>query len=72
MHDYTFVFKHKTCVENKVVDVLSRHILILVTVSAKMIGFERLGEEYDLCPNVGEIYVTLWDGAIREMDGFLL
>jgi len=46
--------------------------MILVTMSAKVIRFERLREEYDLCPDFGKIYVTLRDDSVREMDGFLL
>ena len=39
---------------------------------AEVIGFERLSEEYDSCSDFEEIYVTLRDGSVREMDGFLL
>ena len=39
----TFVLKHKAGVENKVADALSRRVMILVAMSAKMTGFERLG-----------------------------
>ena len=72
LQDYTFVLKHKTGVENKVADALSRHVMILVVMSAKVIGFERLREEYDSCPNFGKIYVTLRDSSVRELDSFLL
>ena len=68
IQDYTFVLKHKAGVENKVADALSRHIVILVAMSAEVIGFERMRKEYDLCPDFG---VTLRDGSIREMNGFL-
>jgi len=37
-----------------------------------VIGFERLREDYDSCPDFGEIYVTLRDSSVREMDDFLL
>jgi len=72
LQDYIFVLKHKAWVENKVADALNRRVMILVAMSAEVIAFERLREEYDLCPNFGEIYITLRDGSIREIDGFLL
>jgi len=46
LQDYTFVLKHKAGVENKVADALSRCVMILVAMSAEVIGFERLREEY--------------------------
>ena len=70
--DYTFVLKHKAGVENKVVDALSRRVMTLVTMSTEVIGFERLKEAYNSCPDFGKIYVTLRHGPVREMYGFLL
>ena len=72
LQDYTFVLKHKARVENKVPDALSQRVMILITMSAEVSGFERLREEYDSCPDFEKIYVTLWDSSVREMDGFLL
>jgi len=57
---------------NKAADALSRHVMILVAMSAEVIGFERLREEYDSCPDFEEIYITLRDGSIGEVDDFLL
>jgi len=72
LQDYIFVLKHKVAVENKAPDALSWRVIILVAMSAKVIGFERLREEYESCPNFRKIYVTLREGSVREMDGFLL
>ena len=72
LQDYTFVLKYKAGVENKVTDTLSRRAMILVVMSAEVIGFDRLREEYDSCPNFEKIYVALRDGSVREMDDFLL
>ena len=72
LQDYTFVLKHKASVENKVADALSRRVMTLVTMSTEVIGFERLREEYDSCPDFRKIYVTLRNGPVREMYGFLL
>jgi len=72
LQDYTLVLKHKAGAENKVVDVLSRRVMILVATSVEVTGFERLREEYESCPDFGKIYVTLGYDSVREMDGFLL
>ena len=42
LQDYTFVLKHKAGVENKVADALSWRVMILVAMSAEVIGFETL------------------------------
>ena len=55
LQDYTFVLKHKAGIENKVADALSQRVMTLVTMSAEVIGFERLREEYDSCPDFGKI-----------------
>ena len=72
LQGYTFILKHKAGVEKKVADALNRHVMILVAMSAEVIGFKRLREEYDSCPDFRKIYVTLRDSSVREMDGFLL
>ena len=46
--------------------------MILIAMSAEVTVFERLKEEYELCPNFGEIYVTLRDSSDREIDNFML
>ena len=46
--------------------------MTLVTMSTEVIGFKRLKEKYDSCPDFGKIYVTLRDGSVREMYDFLL
>jgi len=51
LQDYTFVLKHKAGVENKVADALSRRVMTLVTMSTEVIGFKRLREKYDSCPD---------------------
>ena len=71
LQDYTFVLKYKAGVENKVADTLSRCVMILITMSAEVIGFERL-KKYNSCPYFGKIYVILRDGSVREMNEFLL
>ena len=72
LQNYTFVFKHKAKVENKVADALSRRVMILVAMSREVTGFDRLIDEYELCPDLREIYIVLRDGPTREMNRFLL
>ena len=40
--------------------------------SVETIGFERIREEYESCPDFGEIYTLLRDGLARERDNFFL
>ena len=72
LQDYTFVLMHKAGVENKVADALNRRVMILVVMSVEVTGFERLREEYELCPDFGEIYIALQDNSVLEMDRLLL
>jgi len=72
LQDYAFVLKHKARVENKIVDALSRRVMILEGMSAEVTGFESLIEDYESCPNFGEIYDMLRDSSVREVDEFLL
>jgi len=72
LQDYTFVLRHKARVESKTADVLNRRVMILVAMNTEVTGLERLREEYESCPNFGEIYVMLRDGSVREVDGFIV
>jgi len=56
---YTFVLKHHAGTENKVADALSRRSLLLGSVSTQVIGFDSLKDEYETCPDFGDIYQTL-------------
>ena len=40
--------------------------------SVETTGFERIQEEYESCPDFGEIYTLLRDGLARERDDFFL
>ena len=37
-----------------------------------MVGFEKIKETYESCPDFGNIYTVLRDSLIHEIDGFLL
>ena len=58
-------------VENKTVNVLSRRTCFLNRMSAKVVGFDEIKEEYEPCPDFGEIIVLLKEGVTTEIDGFL-
>ena len=71
LQDYILSSSIRQELKNKVADTLNRRVMILVAMSAEVTGFERL-QEYESCPEFGEIYVALWDSYAREMDRFLL
>jgi hypothetical protein len=56
---YSFSLKHKAGIKNKAADALSRRVTLLSMMSTKVIGFERLRDEYESCPDFGKIHATL-------------
>ena len=44
---YSFVLKHKSGIENKAADALSRRVTLLSVMRVEVTGFERLKEEYE-------------------------
>jgi len=36
------------------------------------VGFERIKEEYESCPDFGEIVYVLKEGVTPKIDGFIL
>jgi hypothetical protein len=69
---YSLVLKHRKGVENQAVDALSRRSFLLFVMNAKVIGFERLKEEYDSCPDFKDIFLALQSGQSDTTDGFSL
>ena len=51
--------KHRKGVENKAANALSRRLSLLSVMSVKVIGFERLKDDYESCPDFGELYISL-------------
>nr|ABD63096.1 Gag-pol polyprotein, putative [Asparagus officinalis] len=72
LQDYTYTIKHKAGVENKAVDALSRRMHLLLIMSAEVVGFNKVKEQYESCPDFSKVYTLLNDGVTREIDGFLL
>ena len=66
------MLKHKAGVKNKAADALSRRISLLVAMTVETTVFERIREEYESCPDFGEIYTLLRDGLAQERDDFFL
>ena len=56
---YYFVVKHRAGVENKAADALSRRVSLLFVMSVKVTVFERLNDDYESCPDFGELYTSL-------------
>jgi hypothetical protein len=51
---------------------LSRRSSLLSAMNVKVIGFERLKDEYDSCPDFKDIFLGLQSGQSDTTDGFRL
>ena len=66
------MINHRAGIENKVVDALSQLTITLHRMSAHVIGFDRLEDEYSTCPNFGIIYDEVSNGNRHEYVDFLV
>ena len=66
------MIKHKAGIENKVADALSHRASILTATNSEVTDFERIKNDYDSCPDFGEVYRILVDGLVREHDDYFL
>jgi hypothetical protein len=66
MKNFTFVIKHISGNANKVVDALSRRILILQEFQVKTLGFDHLKEMYHSDPDFGEAYEACANPVLRD------
>jgi hypothetical protein len=66
MQSFTFFIKHISGNDNKVVDALSRRILILQKIQIKTLGFDHLKEMYHSDPCFGEAYEACENPVLRE------
>ena len=64
--------RHKFGVENKVADALSCRVTLLSVMGTKVIGFEKLQEEYESCLDFGEVYTTFRIEHLQVVDDFIL
>lgn len=72
LQEYSFVIKHKAGIENKAADALSRVIYMLHTMEVKVVGFERLKNDYLTCKDFQDIYVDLSAGQHQNHSNFSL
>lgn len=71
LQDYTFTLRHKTGVDNKAANALSR-VFSLSKMFTVVIDFERIKNDYDTCPNFNEVYMVWKDETTPEIDGYIL
>ena len=63
--------KHRG-VENKAVDALSQRVSLLSIMSVKVTGFKRLKDDYESCPDFGELYISLSNAPWPILDDYTL
>ena len=66
------MINHRASIENKATDALSRLPVTLHCMSAHVIGFDRLKDEYSTCSNFGIIYDEVSNGNRLEYVDFLV
>ena len=66
------MINHLAGIENKAVDALSRLTFTLHCMSAHVIEFDRLKNEYSACPDFGIIYDEISNGNRHENVDFLV
>ena len=59
-------------VKNKAADALSRRESLLSIMSVKVTRFERLKDEYEPCPDFGELYTSLSNALRLILDDYTL
>ncbi|KAF7844110.1 putative mitochondrial protein [Senna tora] len=62
LHEFTFVVKHHSGIENKATNTLSRMLTVLHSMSVSIVGFYRLKYEYATCPDFGIIFQEVSNG----------
>ena len=72
LNEYSFVINHRSGIENKAADALSRLTVTLHRMSAHVIGFDRLKNEYSACLDFGIIYNEVINGNRQEYLNFLI
>ena len=71
-NEYSFVINHRSGIENKAADALSRLTVTLHRMSALVIGFDRLKNEYSASADFGIIYNEVRNGNRQEYLDFLV
>ena len=66
------MIRHRPGVDNKVADALSRVGVILQSLTAQVVGFDKIKTEYSSCPDFGLIFQEVTAGNRRDHVDFLL
>ena len=66
------MINHRIGIENKAVDALSQLTVTFHRMSAHVIGFDRLKDEYSICPDFGIIYDEVSNVTVMNTLTFLL
>ena len=69
---YSFVVKHRVGVKDKATDAPSWRVSLLSVMSVKVTGFERLKDDYESCPDFGELYTSLSNASRPILDNYAL
>ncbi|GFY91156.1 hypothetical protein Acr_07g0013520 [Actinidia rufa] len=72
LQDHTFVLKHRSGVENKAADALSRRAFLLSLLDARVVGFERLKEDYESCLDFRDSYLALSSNPSISLDDYII
>ena len=72
LNEYSFVINHRAGIENKAADALSQLTVTLHRMSAHVIWFDKLKDEYFACPDFGIIYDEVSNGNCHEYADFLV
>ncbi|GFZ15624.1 hypothetical protein Acr_25g0000330 [Actinidia rufa] len=63
---------HRSGVENKAADTLSRRAFLLSLLDANVVGFERLKEDYESCPDFRDSYLALSSNPSISLDDYTI
>lgn len=69
---FTFVLRHRSGEDNKVVDALSHVANLLHTLNIQVLGFDRIKSIYSSYPDFGIIYQDILDSHYRNHVNFVI
>ena len=72
LNEYSFVINYRAGIENKAIDALSRLTITLHRMSAHVIVFDTLKDEYSTCPDFSIIYDEVSNVNRHEYVDFLV
>ena len=72
LNEYSFVINHRTSIENKAADALSQLTVTHHRMSAHVIRFDKLKDEYYACLDFGIIYDEVSNGNCHEYVDFIV